>query len=230
MVIGQRRIRSAGRRSGSIEVTLPAQLQALEGVECRLLLRDGPRPEIVLQPDLSVALGLFRRLWGLLRSGIADPELIGDLDLAQFSMSLFPTAWQERPPLACADALAVLRSPGAGASDPDALARLLAALAAVQGQHLGLDRHLAPAFGAAIASAMLGVATNFGADFEAGMARQQFVAARLEPGAPLDPHTWQLARPVLLTILDQFQTWQAQPATYTAARDRWFKGLAAELR
>ena len=32
---GSRRIRSAGRTSGSVEITLPAEMQALEGVEGR---------------------------------------------------------------------------------------------------------------------------------------------------------------------------------------------------
>lgn len=227
MLIGHRRIRSAGRRSGSIEVTLPAQLQALEGVECRLLLRDGPRPEIVLQPDLSVALSLFRRLWSLLQAGLPELEALGDFELAEFSIGLFPSAWIDRPPLACTDALELLRDAPQGRVSADTLARLIAALAAVAGRRLGLNQLTAPAFGDAVAAVMVGGSSGVGADFERGMARQ-YAAEALTPGAPLDRNVWQAAHPTLTAILDQFMDWQAQPAAYTAARERWFKGLAAE--
>lgn len=229
MHIGHRRIRSSGRRSGSIEVTLPAQLQALEGIECRLLLRDGPRPEIVLQPDLSTALGLFRRLWGLLQVGLPDADALGDFDLAHFSIGLFPTVWADRPPLACADALALLRETPQGNPLEDALSRLVAALAAVAGRRLGLEQSSAPAFGEAVAAVMIGGASGLGANFERGMAHQHARAANFTAGAPLDARTWQAARPTLNAILDQFLHWQAQPAAYAAARERWFKGMAAEL-
>jgi len=63
MYLGIRKIRSAGRNSGSIEITLPALMQVLEGISCRLAMRDGLRPEIVLQPDLSLAQDLLQELW-----------------------------------------------------------------------------------------------------------------------------------------------------------------------
>ena len=59
MVSHTRKVRSAGRSSGSIEITLPPEVQELEGIECRLILRDGARPEIVIQPDVSVACLLY---------------------------------------------------------------------------------------------------------------------------------------------------------------------------
>ena len=52
MDLGVRQIRSAGKGSGSIELTLPADLRDLVGLQCRIMLRDGSRPDIVLQPDL----------------------------------------------------------------------------------------------------------------------------------------------------------------------------------
>ena len=97
MYVGTRRIRSAGRTSGSIEITLPAELQVLEGVECRLMVRDGPRPEIVLQPDLSAAQTLFDALWQKLGLGLGEISELGDFSPGDFTLALFPPRhWQER--------------------------------------------------------------------------------------------------------------------------------------
>ena len=77
MDLGVRHIRTAGKGSGSIELTLPAELRDLVGLPCRIVLRDGSRPDIVLQPDLQRALIAFATLWqamarGLLRDGVAS--------------------------------------------------------------------------------------------------------------------------------------------------------------
>jgi len=231
MNLGTRRIRSAGRSSGSIEVTLPAQLQDLEGVACRLVVRDGPRPEIVLQPDLSAAQSLFRDLWALVVAGLADAGEPGELRLADFSLGLFPSGvWGERPPLACADALALLRRRDTPPAQ-DALARLLAAMGAVAGQRLGLAGPLALAFGDALAYLLAGVSVGAGAEFERGMAHQRFAAAHTAtPGDPLERRTWEQARPGLRRVFEQFAAWHDQPPTHAAARERWYRALAVELR
>lgn len=230
MYLGTRRIRSAGRSSGSIEVTLPATLQELEGVECRLLVRDGPRPEIVLQPDLSEAQRLFGELWAHLRSGLADLDDPGELSLGDFSLTLFAGGhWAERPPLACADALAARRR--AGAVAPDALGRLLAALAIVAGRRLGLGAPFDIAFGDAVAHLLAGGSPGLGADFERGMAHQCFTAACGDlRGDPLAPRLWQQARPGLRGIVEQLLRWQAEPQAYSAARERWYRALTLELQ
>ena len=72
MDFGKRNIRSAGRSSGSVEITLPVELAILEGIACRLSLRDGLVPEIVLQPDLLVVMPVFEKLWSLLRLGLEE--------------------------------------------------------------------------------------------------------------------------------------------------------------
>jgi len=107
----KRRIRSAGRTSGSVEITLPAEMQALEGVECRLVLRDGARPEIVLQPDVSVAEKVFAEVWERLRIAFAKIGDSGDFSLADFDVGLFPARhWRDKPPLSYQDALGIHRS------------------------------------------------------------------------------------------------------------------------
>jgi hypothetical protein len=235
MYLGTRRIRSAGRTSGSIEITLPTQLQVLEGVECRLMVRDGSRPEIVLQPDLSTAQALFNALWQRLRLGLGEVDEIGDFSPADFTLALFPPRhWQERPPLAYADALAVLRQRTRQENrDPEALTRMLAFLAVAAGYRLGLKDALALAFGDALAYLITGTPAGLGTDFERGMAHRTFWGegcAQHPLGSPFDDQVWQQARPGLRRVYDQFRTWQEDTEAYAAAREKWYRALTMEMR
>jgi len=90
MHLGARKVRSAGRTSGSIEITLPVEVRALTGIECEMVLRDGVQPQIVMQPDLSVAQALFVELWGMLRQGLGGGDDIGDFVLGDFNVSFLP--------------------------------------------------------------------------------------------------------------------------------------------
>ena len=54
MFFVKRKVRSSGRTSGSIEITLPPEMHALEGIECRLILCDGARPEMFRWLRLSL--------------------------------------------------------------------------------------------------------------------------------------------------------------------------------
>ncbi len=246
MYLGTRAIRSAGRTSGSIEITLPAQLQVLEGMECRLMVRDGPWPEIVLQLDLSAAQGLFHTLWQKLCLGLGEIDDIGDFSAGDFTLALFPSRhWQERPPLAYADALAVLRqraltpfaSPkvgrgGMGGRDGVALTRLLAFLAVVAGYRLDLEGALALAFGDAVAYLITGTPAGLGTDFERGMAHRAFWGegrAQQPLGSPFDEEVWQQARPGFRRVYDQFRAWQEKPEAYAAAREKWYRALTLEM-
>jgi hypothetical protein len=234
MYLGIRRIRSAGRTSGSIEITLPTDLQFLEGVECRLMVRNGSCPEIVLQPDLSVAQGLFHTLWQKLRLGLGEIDELGDFSPADFTLTLFPPHhWQERPPLACADALAVIRQrAGEEEREPEALTRLLAFLAVAAGYRLGLEGALALAFGDAVAYLITGISAGLGTDFERGMAHRTFWGDGRAPqtlGSPLHDQVWQQAQPGLRQVYDQFRTWQEDHEAYAAAREKWYRALAVEM-
>ena len=234
MFLGTRKIRSAGRTSGSIEITLPTELHILEGTECRLMVRDGPRPEIVFQPELSAAQALFRELWGKLRLGLAQVDEIGDFCPSDFAIALFPSPhWQERPPLAYADALSVLhRRSGRRDGDPEAATRLLAFQAVVGGYRLGLEGALALAFGDALSYLITGTAAGLCTDFERGMAHRIFWGEGQAPQAvrsPFHDAVWVQARPGLRRVYDQFRTWQENPDTYAAARENWYRALTVEM-
>lgn len=230
---GTRRIRSAGRTSGSIEVTLPAQLQGLEEVQCRLIVRDGLRPEIVLQPDLSAAQTLFADLWQKLRLGLSDVDEIGDFDPANFTLALFPPPhWQERPPLSYIDGFTVLHQRVQQEQRAEVLARLIAFMSVAAGYRLDLSRSLALAFGDAVAYLITGNLVGLGTDFERGLAHDIFWGNSAVPqslGSPLDDQVWQRAKPGLQRVYAQFHMWQADPEGYTAAREKWYKALTVEM-
>jgi hypothetical protein len=238
--LGSRKIRSAGQTSGSIEITLPTQLQVLEGVECRLMVRDGPRPEIVLQTDLSPAQALFRELWQNLHLGLGEIDEIGDFSPADFSLALFPPQhWRERPPLAYADALTVLHHREGNPAKwnvsnraAEAMVRLLAFMAVAAAYRLGLRPPLALAFGDAVAYLTTGTPAGLGADFERGMAHRTFWGNGRDPrplGSPFDDQVWQRARPGFRRVYEQFHTWQQNTEGYAAAREKWYRALMVEI-
>ena len=202
MHLGTRRIRSAGRTSGSIEITLPTMLQVLEGTQCQLMVRDGPRPEIVLQPDLTAAQDLFQTLWDKVQIGLGEIGDLPDFSLADFTPTFFPLQhWQERPPLSYADAMIIMhsiyRTRGEhpiqrqdqrvsssssyfnnikiqSVGELDALTRVLASFVVNAGYHLGLQGRFALAFGDSLAYLVTGEPTSLGTDFERGLAHRLF--------------------------------------------------------
>ena len=228
MFFGSRRIRSAGRTSGSVEVKLPPQLHGLLEVECRLLLRDGAYPEIVLQPDLSAAQALLPRLWKLLQAGLSAIGEIGDFDPSAFTLALFPARhWQQRPPLAYADALTLLHG---GDDAQEALARLTAYMGIVAGYRLGLGETLAPAFGDTVAYLATGAATLTGLECERGLAQQLFGSpARQSASAMLDERAWAQIAPGLARVWEQFADWQSSPESHAAARQNWYRALMIDM-
>ena len=254
MYLGVRKVRSAGRNSGSVEVTLPVKLGVLEGVECRLMLRDAPRPELLLEPDFGEVHTFFREMWSKVGQGLADVDEVGDFSAGDFVLTLFaPPHAVERPALTYSDGLVAMRSrsetvarrgtPRAGEAsdlDPDgeALSRVLAALGAAAGYRLGLTRALAQAFGDGLGYLMTGSAAGAGADFERGTAHQTFFEEwAMSPGrggvaqtlAPFDDRAWRAAQPGLARVFQQHKRWQEDPGLYQAARDRWYVALTLEM-
>jgi hypothetical protein len=235
MYLGKCKIRSAGRTSGSIEITLPPALQTFTGVSCRVVVRDGLQPEIVLQPELAEARSLLEALWQRLTLALCPGELVSQIKPSAFIFTLLPPRHSQRGlPLAYADIVHLMRSAEdeeMAAGDPEALARIVSALATAIGRTLGLQAAFAFGFGDAVAYAVTQVAAGFGSDFErsmtAGLCRQAQLSER-PPGSPLEEEFWHECEPALRRIYEQFRAWQNRPSQYEAARQQWYRALQCE--
>lgn len=235
MALDRRRIRSAGRTTGSVEITLPVELQVLEGIECEVWVRDGVRPEIVLRPNVGVAQALFAKLWQQLRSGLQRVGEIGDFDLGDFNVALLPPRhWYDKPPLSYQDALTVLsrlkeNRGSAQVTNSDAMLRLVTFLAVNAGYKLGLEGRFAMAFGDAVGYLVSGVGSGQGTDFERDVALSAFgggekVVAGQIGSLSLDGR-WEEAGEGLERVFAQFREWQEDPEQYEEARKRWWKAM-----
>ena len=233
MNLGMCKIRSAGRTSGSIEVTLPPALQPFTGFGCRVVVRDGLQPEIVLQPDLAGTKALLKTLWQKLALALGAAELVDDFTPSVFTLTLLPPLHAQRGlPLAYADALTLMRTgEERSADDQDALARVLSVLAAAIGRALNLQQAFALGFGDAVAYAVTQTSAGFGTDFErsmaAGFARQARRRGR-SLVSPLDDEFWLEWEPALRRIYEQFLAWQNNPDQHDAARQQWYRAQQCE--
>lgn len=233
MYLGSGKIRSAGRTSGSIEITLPPALQAFTGRGCRVVVRDGLQPEIVLQPDFADASPRLAALWERLSAALGLRERIEAFRLNAFTLTLLPPRHSQRGfPLAYADIVTLNESGEVRARrELEALARILSVLGAAIGRDLGLERTLALGFGDAVAYVLTEVSAGFGTDFErsmaASLARQTHFQAHL-PLAPFDDDFWQECEPALRRIHQQFGAWQGQPERYKAAQQQWYRAFQCE--
>ena len=234
MYLGRRKIRSAGRTSGSIEITLPVKLQSLKGVSCTIEVRDGLRPEIVLQPNFSDVQGLIRMLWGKLALGLATCGDIGEFKLGDFTISIFSQQyWKDRPPLSYADAFHTLETWKSRADNRhDALGRLLAFMGVRAAQVLGLEKDFSLAFGDAVSFLVTRRAIGLGTDFERGMAFKLFGEARLleaRDGDLFEDNTWKEMAPGFRRVFDQFFMWQDTLENYEEDRNNWYRALSLEM-
>ncbi|MCG2769727.1 MAG: hypothetical protein L6435_15315 [Anaerolineae bacterium] len=233
MQLVKRKIRSAGRTSGSVEITLPVEMQALEGIECNIVLKDGIKPEIIVQPDLSVAQALFIELWEMLRRGLGA---VGDFALSDFNVAFLPPRhWHERPPLSYNDALILQgyieqKAPSARIQNNAALLRLITFLAINAGYRLGLKGQLAIAFGDALGYLVTGVSGGHGSEFERDAALAAYGAGQRPVAGQIAALSidddWTAAREGLQWIYELFAAWQADPNEYEAARERWWRSVA----
>lgn len=231
MHLGCRNIRSAGRNSGSVEVTLPVDLAILEGVSCRLYLRDGLDPEIILQPDLRAVMPLFEKLWALLRLSLEEVDEIGDFTEADFCFGLFPTPkLGAQPPLAYADALLLHRSLGdGGAAAPhtlEAFARIVESMTAVAARRLGLPNDFVAAFANHVAYLISGEAIGARDAFARSLAAQlpglpQDVGWCRE--TPLNKDSWRRAKAGLAKVYSQFLSWGNDPTAFAKDRMLWYR-------
>jgi hypothetical protein len=258
MDLGVRHIRTAGKGSGSIELTLPAELRDLVGLPCRIVLRDGSRPDIVLQPDLQRALIAFAALWqamarGLLRDGVASAggEETPKFPVAAFGFGLQPRSGaSDRPFLCWRDGLVLA---GPAPHDPAAVSRTLAAF----GHALSGPLHIAPAlaagFGAACGYLVCGVPAHAdgqeACDLAAAALQSRFAvnshdalhesvghesaheSARHDgtPGDATSDAFWRYAGPLLAAAAELFVGWSADPAAHATLRAAWRRGRSIEM-
>jgi hypothetical protein len=146
MNLGTRQIRTSGKGSGSIELTLPSDLRDLVGLPCRVLLRDGSRPEIVLQPDLGRSVTGFTQVWQAMVAALVPDRADLPLRLGAFAFGLLPgTASGDRPHLCWRDGLILGARPP---HDPLLVSRTVAAFGQVLAESFAIAPGLAAEFGA----------------------------------------------------------------------------------
>ena len=233
MYMSTSKIRSAGRTSGSIEITLPPAMRAFTGLGCRVLVRDGLQPEIVLQPDFSDVWSLLEALWGKLSLALGSAESIGEFAPGAFALTLLPPRYSQRGlPLAYSD-LVTLGKGGEKLTKGglEALARVLSVLAAAIALELGLEQKFALGFGDAVAYVVTEVSVGFGTDFERSMAASLSRQAHFRPRllfSAFDDEFWLECEPALRRIHGQFRSWQSKPERYEAAQQQWYRAFQCE--
>ena len=247
MDLGVRQIRTSGKGSGSIELTLPTDLRDLVGLPCRIILRDGSRPDIILQPDLRRAHQAFSEIWQTMATALVHGDAeIPTLPLPAFGFGLHPRSGGGDLPFLCwRDGLA-LAAPAP--HDLYAVSRTLAALGHAMAVILNIDTTLAFAFGAACGYVVSGVLpTSDGQEAcdiaavalhvsypnsnllgEAGVPAPAAVIAACAAGIA-DEIFWRHATPLLAAVVDLFTEWTADPSSRAALRAAWRRGRTIEM-
>jgi hypothetical protein len=233
MDFGVRQIRTAGKGSGSIELTLPSELRDLQGLPCRIVLRDGGRPDIVLQPDFRRARTAFSAIWQAMALRLLPNEKqTPELPMAAFAFGLQLRASLGDMPFLCwRDGLALA---GTAPHEPHAVARTIAAFGQALAAELDIAPHLAFGFGVACGYLIAGVtATPDGQEacdltaatlsFSTSDAAEACIAG-VESEA-----FWRHAAPRLVAVADLFLAWSADPSGYDRLRAAWRRGREIEM-
>jgi hypothetical protein len=242
MDLGVRQIRSAGKGSGSIELTLPSELRDLVGLQCRVVLRDGGRPDIVLQPDFGCGQKAFSAFWQKMAAAL----LPDDIDAPPMPMGAFGFGLQPRAPggvlpfLSWCDGLALAAPPP---HDRGVVARTVSAFAQAIAGWLDIDPSMAAGFGSACGHLVCGVPAapdvQEACDLVAAALQDRAVAdeTALAPGGAseacaagvLSPAFWRHATPLLVATADLFRGWTRDPAGHATLRAAWRRGRAIEM-
>jgi hypothetical protein len=243
MDLGTRQIRTSGKGSGSVELTLPGELRRLVGLPCRILLHDGERPDIVLQPDLTRARQAFAQLWQALSQVLLggpapnSPELLSpDLEFpaAAFVFGLLPRHGAPDSPYLCwQDGLAL----AAGAAEPEAVARSIAACAQKMAGELGITPALAAPFASVCGFAAIGTVAFPEWQLHCDIASAALAShAAWRPGemfveAPdtRSPMFWVALKPPLCAVAELFAAWSLPGSAYPALRTAWRRGRSIEM-
>jgi hypothetical protein len=235
MDLGVRQIRTAGKGSGSVELTLPGALRHLVGLPCRVILHDGERPDIVLQPDLTQAMAAFVTVWDHLAetlcadcAGLPPPPF----PAADFSFAMYPRL-SATPCLSWGDGLSI----AARAADPAGAGRSIAACATQAADLIGITPALAAAWGAVCGFLACGEIA-----FPEWQEACDIAAAAMKrhdawrPGAAwascpdvLTHNFWVALAPGLAACCALFAGFSAPGSDYTALRTAWRRGRSIEL-
>jgi len=235
--LGTRPIRTAGKGSGSVEVTLPADLRPMVGLPCRITLHDGAQPDIVLRPDLEPVRDVFAQFWQMVCIAMAD-ALPGTVapgwSTEAFSFGLHPKeAGQGTPCLAWADGLAL-----AGiAADVRAVGRCAASCASVLAAECDITTAFAADFGAVCGFLMCGqhVFTQWAEPCDiAATSLREPVLRRAGQSWADNPDwrcrdLWSGLRPGFAALATGFAHWSHNPADYLQLRAAWRRGRSIEL-
>ena len=228
MLSMKRKVRSSGRTSGSIEITLPPEMHTLEGIECRLMLCDGVRPEIVIRPDVSIAEVVFADLWERLRIAFTQ---IGDIGPSPSPTLRFPFCHRvigmsdHRFPTAVT--LAIYRvNQDQFNPDNSGLSHVITFLTVNAAYRLGLQNRYALVFGVIVGHLVSGMNASHGSDFEQDAILHLFdsyegSAYNGLAQAPLsmlfDMERWEEAQAGFKHIYNQVWAWQIDPTSYELA-------------
>jgi hypothetical protein len=237
MDLGVRQIRTAGKGSGSVELTLPGELRHLVGLPCRITLHDGVRPDIVLQPDLTSAFNALSAVWhslALTLSGAAGARETGRFPAAAFTFGLQPRAGDTNTPyLSWQDGIAI----AAGQRDPGATARSIAACAMQYAGEIDIATVRAAPFGAVCGYLACGVLACpqwqepcdiAASELAASGVWQPGAAWRALPDARVE-RFWPVLAPALAATARLFAGWNRPDAEYAALCAAWRRGRSIEL-
>jgi len=233
MDLGTRQIRTSGKGSGSVELTLPGELRRLVGLPCRILLHDGERPDIVLQPDLARAKAAFAALWRCLALALLG-EPAPDFPAAAFTFGLMVRHGAPDSSYLCwQDGLAL----EAGMAEPEALARCIASCARNMADDLGISPSLAEPFASVCGYAAIGRVAFPEWQPHCDIASSALAShVHWQPGSAFaraqDARSdvfWAALKPVLCAAADLFAAWSQPGSAYPALRSAWRRGRSIEL-
>jgi hypothetical protein len=235
MELGVRQIRTAGKGSGSIELTLPSALRQLVGLPCRITLHEGERLDILLRPDLTAATRAFATMWRALVRVFAR-DLAGTAEYfpaGAFAFGLQPRRGLAGAPYLCwQDGLAL----SLGNSDQAAVARSVAACATQLSCGLGISADLSDAFGSACG--FLAGGRMIFAEWQSpcDIVASQVISAVWQPGAALanspgvaSDQFWSQLAPGMTACADLFAAWSLAGSAYPALHAAWLRGRSIEL-
>ncbi len=89
--IEQRRIRSSGKTTGSVEITLPPEFQVFTGIDCQLIGQGGKTPSLTIIPSVSDIEARLTEIWksmevgfGIKSNGFPSDKLVYTFDISKY--------------------------------------------------------------------------------------------------------------------------------------------------